>query len=230
MNHQPAAATESPARPALPEDGELVARVKAGDRAAFELLMRRYNQRLYRVTYSILTDAQAAEDCMQEAYVKAFHSLSEWGPPYQFGAWLTRISVNEALMQRRGQQRLSFVDPENVTRLSERHSEAYMSASQDPQQLAANQQLKQAIEAAIIELPDLFRVVFVLRGVEQLSVAETAATLNIPEATVKTRHHRARALLRTILERQIDAHSGELFEFAGARCDRMVMMVMERLA
>lgn len=233
MNASPMSTTAA-GTPPLIEDGALVAQVLAGDHAAFELLMRRYNQRLYRATYSILSDAQAAEDCMQEAYISAFHALGDWRKPHQFGAWLTRIAINQALMQRRGQRRLSVVEPQEAARLADVQQEAEMPSDphsgQDPQHQAANLQLRAGIEAAVLELPETFRCVFILRAVEQLSVAETAMLLDIPEATVKTRLHRARALLRERLERQLDAHCGELFEFAGYRCDRLVQAVLARLS
>jgi RNA polymerase sigma-70 factor (ECF subfamily) len=222
------AATPLPT-PAAPADAELVARVRGGDPGAFELLMRRYNQRLFRVTRAILRDDARAEDALQECYIKAYYRLDDFRAPHDFAAWLTRIAVNEALMARRAGWRLVAVDSETMQALAERHQESAAMHPDDPQQQTANRQLGELVEAGIDRLPDGFRAVFVLRAVEQLSVAETAAALDIPEATVKSRFHRARALLREGLLAQVDAASAGVFEFAGQRCDRVVRTVMRRL-
>lgn len=214
---------------ALLEDRQLVARAKAGDRGACELLMRRHNQRLYRVTFGILADAGAAEDAMQEAYIRAFRSLDQFGPPLQWAAWLTRIAVNEALQQRRRQHRLQVVEPTEIARLHSQQQGDAMSDPQDPQALAARQQLRGLMEEAIQQLPDNFRQVLVLRDLNQMSVAATAAALALPPATVKSRHHRARLLLRRALGPSLAPDGIELFEFAGHRCDRVVAAVMARL-
>ncbi len=211
------------------DDELLVAQVRAGDLAAFELLMRRYNQRLYRVARSVLHDASAAEDAAQEAWIKAYTQLDRFQAPHRFGAWLSRIAFHEALMQRRGNRRLQVVEPATIEALSNTAQGDTTMSDSDPQKLVGDAQVHALLEGGIDRLPENFRTVFVLRAVEQLSVAETAAVLEIPEATVKTRFHRARGLLREALQARIDGAQESLFGFAGHRCDRMVANVMRRL-
>jgi len=211
-------------------DETLIVRLRAGDAGAYEILLRRYNRRLFRVTRSILRDDDDAQDAMLEAYVRAFTNLGDFRAPGNFGAWLTRIAVNEALMKKRSDKRFAPRDA------APRHDEDEGDArTQRPapgagtEDLAANGELRRLIEAAVDRLPEGFRTVFVLRAIEQLSVEETVGCLGIPAATVKTRFHRARGLMQQALTRHIDAAGLTAFDFAGARCDRMVATVLARL-
>lgn len=207
-------------------DDTLVARARAGDVPAHELIMRRYNRRLFRVTRSILRDSDAAQDAMQDAYVRAFTHLDNYRAPGNFAAWLTRIAVNEALMRHRKDQRylpLAAADDESD------HLTSPPVRTDTPEDLAAGGELRRLIEIAIDRLPDSFRTVFMLRAIEQLSVEETAASLEIPAATVKTRFHRARVLMQQALNDDIEAAGLKAFDFDGPRCDRIVQSVLERL-
>lgn len=213
-------------------DPALIARVRAGEGAAFELIMRRYNQRLYRVARAILRDPAEAEDVVQEAYVRAYARLSDFVGPEGFGAWLSRIASNEALGRIRKRGRVVAIDDwrgRDGGDTEERGIDTMPSPHPGPERLAASTELRGLLEDAIDALPEDFRAVFVLRAVEGLSVAETAASLGIVEATVKTRLHRARRLLRERIAARVDATAPDAFAFAGARCDRIVAHVTARL-
>ncbi len=213
----------------LPEDGELVARVLEGDGASFELIMRRYNRRLFRLARSILRNDADAEDTVQDAYIKAYTRLSTFRGPSSFPAWLSKIVVNEALGRRRRPTRLlsleDYVSRSNQTELSSE----FTSNTPGPERLMANSEIRTLLEKAVDALPDDFRTVFVLRDIEGLSVAETAACLSIRQETVKTRLFRARRRLQKSLGEQLSSHLASTFEFGGTRCDRMVTNVFEQL-
>lgn len=201
--------------------------MRAGDTGAYEIVLRRYNRRLFRVTRSILRDDDDAQDAMQEAYVRAFTHLGDYHTPGNFGAWLTRIAINEALMKKRRDQRLehaaaSDTDEDDIMM----QTPALGAGTED---LAANGELRRLIETAVDRLPDNCRTVFVLRAIEQLSIEETAAHLDIPAATVKTKFHRARGLMQQALVGHIEAAGLAAFDFAGSRCDRMVAAVLARV-
>lgn len=207
--------------PTQPGDDELVVAAQRHDNRAFEALMRRYNRRLFRVTRSILRDEAAAEDAVQECYVRAFTHLHQYQPG-SFGAWLTRLAINEALMLRRRTRRttLSLDDIATESVVAD-----YLTTPDTSHATGARQLLEQAIDA----LPQQFRTVFILRVVEQLSTAETAACLDINQATVKTRLHRAQVRLREDIARRLRRERLTLFEFGGSRCDRIVAAVLARL-
>lgn len=211
-------------------DAALIARLRAGDAGAYEILLRRYNRRLFRVTRSILRDDDDAQDAMQEAYVRAFTNLGDFRAPGNFGAWLTRIAVNEALMKKRSDKRFTPRDAAFLHDDDEADAVARQPAlGPGPEDQAATGELRHLVEAAVDRLPAGFRTVFVLRAIEQLSVEETAGCLGIPAATVKTRFHRARGLMQQALAPHIDDAGLTAFDFAGARCDRMVATVLARL-
>ncbi|MBW8900246.1 MAG: RNA polymerase sigma factor [Massilia sp.] len=226
------AATHSPS--ALDDDG-LLHRIRAGDRDAFTLLMRRYNRRLYRVARSVLRDDAEAEDALQDAYLQAYRALPAFRGDAALGTWLTRIVVNAALMRQRKTGRLAEIielgadygadDAPVPHGVDDGHADAAQ-----PELAALRAQTRRLIETGIDKLPTVFRTVFVLRAVEELTVEETAATLDIPEATVRTRYFRARALLREALAREIDFAIEDAFGFDGARCDRIVQVVQQRIA
>jgi RNA polymerase sigma-70 factor (ECF subfamily) len=214
------ATTEPRAAGALSDD-DVVARVRAGDVGRFEILMRRYNQRLYRTARAVVRDDAEAEDVVQEAYVRAYAHLAQFAGRASFATWLTRIVVHEALarVRRRGR----YVDAEEIMPVTPTETPG-------PEAQASTRELARALEDAIDSLPDAFRAVFMLREVEGLSTAETAACLALNEQTTKTRLHRARTLLREHLTASAQAALPGAFEFAGARCDALVRAVMTRLA
>ena len=207
-------------------DHALVVLVLQNEERAFETLMRRYNRRLFRVARSVLRDESAAEDAVQEAYIRAFTHLDRYQPTGSFGAWLTRIALNEALMLRR-RTRTDTVSLEDIDEsvLVARGVSLEPAVPTDGIDSAhARRLLEQAIDA----LPETFRTVFVLRVVEQLSINETAACLDLNSATVKTRLHRAQRRLRTDLSRRLHREQLNVFQFDGARCDRIVAAVLTR--
>ena len=200
-------------------DEEVVARVRGGETALFEIIMRRYNQRLFRAARAITRDDDEATDVVQDAYVRAYANLEQFAGRASFATWLTRIAVHEALARLRRQGRLG--DTEDAM--------AVPAFTPGPEERAFNRELAHVLEAAIDALPDGFRAVFMLRDVEGLSTAATAASLEITEQTTKTRLHRARALLRRHVSARTRAALPDVFEFAGARCDRIVATVLARL-
>ena len=200
-----------------PTDEEVVARVCAGDTQAFEILMRRYNQRLFRAARAILQNDADAEDAVQQAYLNAYRHLAQFEGRAKFSTWLTRIAVYEALSRRRRSRDKSGAtgDEEHVTHVA--------SATPDPERQAYVVQLGALLEAALAALPDGYRRVFMLREVDGLNTAETAQQLRLSEGTVKTRLHRAKGLLQRKLH---DVTPSTAFRFDGERCDRLVVAVM----
>jgi RNA polymerase sigma-70 factor (ECF subfamily) len=200
-------------------DEEVVTRIRTGDTSLFELLMRRHNQRVYRAVRSILRDEAEVEDVMQEAYVQAFAHLEQFLGHARFSTWLIRIAVNEALRRASGRR---FTDLDDVVDRIE-------SSDAGPEKRAFQSELRQILETSIDRVPEHFRTVFVLREVEGLSTAETAACLSIPEETVKTRLHRARQQLRPQIDQALGVSAKEAFTFGFERCDRLVTAVLRRL-
>jgi RNA polymerase sigma-70 factor (ECF subfamily) len=209
-------------------DEELVRRIRGGDTALFEILMRRYNTRLYRVARSILRDDAEAEDVMQQAYVNAFTHLDQFADRAKFATWLTKIAVYEALARtRRAKREATAVDHGDAEgTLMDR----LPSPEPTPEAEAYGRELGGMLEAAVADLPQGFRAVFMLRDVEGLSTGETAECLGINEDTVKTRLFRARAHLRRDLTTRIGGEAPVAFQFHASRCDRIVERVMARIA
>ena len=212
-------------------DMDIVRRVLDGDTAGFELIMRRYNRRLFRIARSVLRNDADAEDVVQDAYVRAYEHLSGFEGKGAFSAWLTKIALNEALGHLRGADaagsHISFDDP--VESEEANYMANLNSSLPSPEQNAARGEVRRLLEAAIDALPDAYRMTFILCGVEEMSVAETADCLDVEQATVKTRYHRARNILRHQLSSLVESTVGEVFSFDGARCDRIVSGVFLRL-
>jgi len=207
-------------------DEEIVARVRAGETPLFELLIRRYNQRLYRVARSILRDEPEAEDVMQHAYVSAFAHLHQFEGRARFSTWLTRIAVHEALARARRRARWKGLDDMSET-LSPEGSPR--DERLDPEQQAQAAELRRLLEAAIDALPGIYRTAFVLREAEGLDTLEVAECLEISQVAVRARVHRARVLLRRGLFERTGATSASAFSFHLTRCDRIVAGVFARL-
>ena len=206
-------------------DEEVVDRVLAGETALYEVLMRRYNQRLYRVARAILHNDGEAEDVMQDAYVRAYANLNQFAARAPFATWLTRIAVNEALARVRQRNRIQPLennepdgDPMSIP-----------SQSPDPEQNASKAQLKDLLEQAVLNLPENYRTVIMLRDIEELSTTETADALEITEENVKIRLHRGHGMIRSWLFERIGAGAKEAFPFMGVRCDRVVQGVFDRV-
>jgi len=207
-------------------DLEIVERVRAGETALYEILMRRYNQRLYRIARAILRDDGEAEDVMQEAYVRAYQHLDQFAGRAPFSTWLTRIAVNEALGRRRSRNRSRQLeeieeDGEDSMMLTE--------SSPDPERGASIAELSHLLEEAVLALPEQYRTVVTLRDIEEMSTEETAAVLGLSEQNVKVRLHRGRARARNWLFVRVGSKVKDAFPFMGARCDRVVQGVFGRL-
>jgi RNA polymerase sigma-70 factor (ECF subfamily) len=202
-------------------DEAVVTRVLAGEHDLFEIIMRRYNQRLYRVTHSIVRNEAEAEDVIQDAYVRAYTHLGQYKGEAKFSTWLTRIAVNEGLRRLRHRGRFDHM---------QRMAATMSIASEGPDVHASARELRRITELAIERLPPAYRSVVMLRDVEGLSTVEAAECLGIPAATVKTRLHRSHALLREMLGSTLGATPSELFAFGFSRCDRLVRLVLERIA
>lgn len=209
------------------QDEQIVERVLCGETALYEILMRRHNQRLYRVGVSILRNDTEAEDVMQEAYVRAYTHLRQFAGEAKFATWLTKIAVHEALARLRKRGRTEDIDLILDTNLHVMASMGKM--TRDPEMQAYDEELKVVLERAINVLPDTYRTVFVLRAVEGLSVAETAACLELSHEAVKTRFHRGRSLLRRELQRRAGVTAAQAFPFHLSRCDHIVEAVFERI-
>lgn len=212
-------------------DTQVALRVRSGEPALFELIMRRYNRRLFRIARGILGDDAEAEDAVQEAYVCAYFKLRQFRGPDGFAGWLCQIATNEALMRRRRRKRVTLMPLDALNEPSNQEAAMADPASPDnnPEAGVHEHQLHHLLERAIDGLPDAYREAFVLREVEQMSVADTAHCLNIEEATVKTRIHRARRLLQHNLTGELSAALTGAFDFDGARCDRLVAGVIQRI-
>tara|TARA_R110000850_G_scaffold277143_1_gene423551 strand:+ start:39835 stop:40572 length:738 start_codon:yes stop_codon:yes gene_type:complete len=213
---------------ATPEK-ELISSAALGNDEAFEIIMRRHNRLLFRTARSILNSDTEAEDALQEAYLRAWQALPNFRLEAKLSTWLVQIVVNEALgrLRRKSAQiipldtTINSSDPEVQALLTDK-------SDQQPERFAMRAQLRKIIEAHIEQLPDLYRTVFVLRAVEELTTQEVALALKMPEATVRIRYHRARSLLRASLANDIDLTLDDAFSFDGARCDRIVNAVLAR--
>jgi RNA polymerase sigma-70 factor (ECF subfamily) len=218
------------ATPAIADDTELAGRALARDAGAFRAIMQRHNRRLYRIARGILRNNTEAEDAVQDAYVSAFAHLASYRGESTLATWLSRIVMNEALGRLR--RRRPTVD---ITALESVRSEADIiqfplsTPSDDPERTMAQRQILQLVEQATDNLPEVFRLVFVTRVIEGMSVEETTELLGIKPETVKTRLHRARQLVRDQLDKQIGPVLMDAFPFAGRRCERLTECVMARL-
>ena len=206
-------------------DEEVVGRVLAGETALFEILMRRHNQRIYRIVRGILDNDGEAEDVMQDAYVRAYQYLRQFEGRSTFVTWLTRIAMHEALARAERLKRQTSLDAGEVLA----DMKLTLASSDSPERNVANRELKSALEAAILSLPPKYRTVMMVRDVEELSTAEAASVLEISEEAVKVRLHRARARVRRALYRQSGVCARELFAFRATRCDRVVATVLARI-
>ena len=213
------------------DDADLARRAANGDEVAFACIMRRHNRLLFRTARSILKSDVDAEDALQEAYLRAWRALGGFRADARLSTWLVRIVVNESLarLRQRGAQVIAL---ETAMDPAEPQTPPGLQADPDrqPDRAAMRAQLRRLMEARIDRLPDAFRSVFMLHAVEELSVDEVAAALEIPSATVRTRFFRARGLLRAGLSRDLDLATADAFSFAGERCDRIVAGVLAALA
>ena len=204
------------------QDAEIVRRVRAGEYELFEILLRRYNQRLYRIARAALRDDAEAEDVVQEAWFRAVTHLDQLAELERFGGWICRIAMYEAWNRARRGVLLRRSRPKWSAA-----PRASAEDSSDPEQEVSGREMRRALEAAIDALPEGYREVVMLRGVEQLSTAEAASLLGLSTAVVKTRFHRARMRLRMVLAEIASPH--EAFRFLGGRCARLRRRVIAAL-
>ena len=205
--------------------------VAGNHEAAFEVLMRRHNGRLFRVARAILKDDADAEDALQDAYLEAYRHLQDFRGDSQLSTWLTRIVITQSLMRLRRHKRERVVVPFDRGEHGGERKEVDVpdEKAEPPSSTAMRAEVRRLLEQRIDQLPVAFRTVFVMREVEDMTVEETAECLGIPPATVRTRLFRARALLREALARDMDTATADVFGFAGARCDRIVATVLRRI-
>ncbi|HEX4387682.1 MAG TPA: RNA polymerase sigma factor [Solirubrobacteraceae bacterium] len=212
------------------DEASVVRRVAGGDRAAFTLLMRAHNRRLYRLARASLGDPTEAEDAVQDAYLNAYRSIGAFRGESALSTWLSRLVLNECLARQRRRLRRENVIPmvsfesttENVSGIADEGADP-------PDKAAGRAQMRAILESKVGQLPETFRTVFVMRSVEELSVEETADVLGLTEETVRSRHFRARGLLRESLARDVDLAERDLFEFGGCHCDAIVARVLAKL-
>jgi len=210
------------------DEADLIARAIQNDVAAVRAITRLCNRRLYRIARSVVRDDHEAEDVVQAAYGRAFTSLREFRGESGICTWLARIVLNEALGRLRRQDtvdHISMQDPQGSKSLSL----SLIDKQPDPERMVAQREIQRLLERAIDHLPQNFRMVLVMRTIEGMSVEETAELLGIRPETVKTRLHRARALLRARLENYIGPQFTDTFPFKGERCLRLTARALKRL-
>lgn len=206
-------------------DTDIIRHVLSGETDYFELLMRRYNQRLFRVIRTYVSDRAAIEDIMQEAYIKAYTKLDQFRGEASFSTWLIRIGINEALRHLRKKR-------PNVDSIDDELASARIISIKDndeigPENRTIMNENRHILEEAIDQLPEKYKIVFMMREIEGMSHAEVAEALELSESNAKVRLHRAKSMLRTQLYRVTEG--GEVFTFGNEHCDRLVERVMERI-
>jgi RNA polymerase sigma-70 factor (ECF subfamily) len=212
-------------------EAELVAHARAGHQEAFRVIMQRCNQRLFRIARGVVRDDGEAEDVLQEAYTRAFEHLDGFRGESSLFTWLTSVTLNEA--RGRLRKRRTTVGVDAIEAAQRTGAQVIMlnsaSAVESPESSAARSQMRLLIEQAVDELPEPFRIVFIMREMDEMTVEETAANLDLRPETVKTRLHRARRLLRQGLNERIDSAVTEAFPFLGALCERLTARVLRRI-
>lgn len=212
------------------DDVSIARRIAEGDHVAFEQLMRRHNRRLYRLARAVLKDPVEADDALQDAYLSAYQSLRQFRGEAALSTWLSRLVLNECSGRlRRSHRRQNVIPMVSSTNSTEVDTVAAQDAEL-PDKAAGRAQIRALLEDKLDDLPEAFRIVFVMRSVEEFTVQDTAKILDIPEDTVRSRHFRARSLLREALAQEIDLAERDLFEFGGAHCDGVIARVLARLS
>ena len=210
---------EIPTSGILNED-EIIARILHGEKDLYSIIVRRYNQRLYRVAMSMINDDAEVEDAMQVAYINAYENLGKFGFRSSFSTWLTRILINECLLRLRKRKKSISMNDENMENVMRKEPQTPVTAT-------VNSELRSILNDAIRRLPEIYRTVFVMREIENMNIAETKECLNISEVNVKVRLNRAKAILRELLSAQYS--KDDILHFHLSRCDRMVDTVMRSI-
>ena len=214
------------------DDAALAARVASGDTAAFERLMRLHNRRLYRLARATLGNEADGEEALQDAYLNAFRAIGRFRGESSLATWLSRVVLHECLERLRRQGRRTSIVQLVSSDADERVEHEFMSQPSPgatPHDHAERSEIRALLERRLDQLPEAFRTVFVLRGVEEMDVSEVAGCLGIPDATVRSRFFRARSMLRELLAQDFDVAERDVFSFGGRHCDRIVAAVLERL-
>lgn len=204
-------------------DDEIIARILHGEKDLYSMIVRRYNQRLYRIGMSMLNDDAEVEDAMQVAYINAYENLGKFAFRSSFPTWLTRILINECLLRLRKRKKSISMNDENIENVMNQDK-----GPQTPVTVSVNSELRSILNDAIGKLPEIYRTVFIMREIENMNIAETKECLNISEVNVKVRLNRAKALLRDILSAQYS--KDDILHFHLSRCDRMVDTVMRSIS
>jgi RNA polymerase sigma-70 factor (ECF subfamily) len=204
-------------------DDEIIARILHGEKDLYSIIVRRYNQRLYRVGMSMINDDAEVEDAMQVAYINAYENLGKFAFRSSFPTWLTRILINECLLRLRKRKKSISMNDENIENVMKQDK-----GPQTPVIATVNSELRSILNDAIGKLPEIYRSVFVMREIENMNIAETKECLNISEVNVKVRLNRAKAMLRDILSAQYS--KDDILQFHLSRCDRMVDTVMRSIS
>ena len=209
-------------KPDAIHDRSLTGSIAAGDAAAFERMMRQYNRRLYRLARATLRDRTEAEDALQDAYLCAYRSMADFRGDASLATWLSRLVLNQCFVRMRRNARRENVIPMVSATFHAESTRMIADQTDSPDSALGRRQIRDLLERKVDELPDSYRIVFVMRSVEELSVDEIAETLGIPGETVRSRHFRARNMLRESLARELDLAEPDLFEFGGDHCDAIV--------
>ena len=210
--------------PTATPDDELITRILQGEKNLYAIIVRRYNQRLYKVGISILNDETEVEDAMQVAYINAYEHLGKFAFKASFSTWLTRILINECLLRLKKRGNTITMNDDNMeNELPYRQT----GETQTPATKVLNSELKTILDDAIRKLPEIYRTVFVMREIENMNVAETQECLSISEVNVKVRLNRAKAMLRDLLSNYY--RKEDILHFHLSRCERMVDKVMSQI-
>jgi RNA polymerase sigma factor (sigma-70 family) len=209
-------------------DAEVVKRVIAGEKALFEILMRRHNQTLYRTVRSYLRDEDEVQDAMQNTYLKAFDKLYQFQGSSSFSTWLIRIGINEALQRLKDirKKKVIFLHPD-IQHDTSLQINQIADKQMNPEKAIISHEARQLLERAIDSLPEKYRIIYILKEVEALDSSEIQQSLGISESNIKVRLHRAKKLLKESLFELTS--KGEVFEFGNAHCDALVSFVMSRI-
>ncbi len=218
MNNQNTIVTDSIS------DNEIISRVLLGEKNLYEKIVRKYNQRLYRVAMSIIKDDAEVEDVMQVAYIKAYENLGKFEFKSGFSTWITRILINESLLRIKKRKQSFHINDDAAQNLIHQHQPVDY---QTPLMKVINSELKKILEDAILLLPEKYRTVFIMREIENMNVQETQECLDLSEANVKVRLNRAKSMLRNSLAEHYKKE--DILHFHLYRCDRIVDNVMKQI-
>jgi RNA polymerase sigma-70 factor, ECF subfamily len=211
-------------------DAALAQSVSSGDGRAFEVLMRRYNRRLYRLARAALHDDVEAKDALQDAYLNAYRSIGQFRGDASLSTWLSRLVLNECAARRRRSARRDNIVPMVSLDSNPPMAANIADSGSPPENAVTRMQVREILERKVGELPDILRIVFVMRSVDELSVQDTAEVLGVTEEAVRSRHFRAKALLRESLAKEVDVAERDIYEFGGDHCDAVVATVLARIA